>query len=110
LLVLSKLNHGAFASSDQIRDLVKAFNMALTTTVLDAIAPDPGPDGEVISEWCQEVPDETMWYEEEPEGPREPPVDPAAMMRVQKLLERVITKTRFEKRKRVTTVEGTVVQ
>jgi hypothetical protein len=98
--VLSNLNNGEFATSDQIRDLVKSFNMALTTTLLDSVALDPGPDAAAVCQWCAEQVDETKWYDAEPEGPQEAEVTSESVEAVGQLLQRVISKTRFARRKR----------
>ena len=98
LRFLAKFDSGKFASDDQIRVLVPAFNMALTTTVLDSLAPNPPNDVQSIIEWCKEAPDETAMFEAMPIGPPDTPVQEAAIDAVQKLLERVARVTRFTKR------------
>lgn len=100
LQVLSTLQSGEFASSDQIRDLIKSFNMALTTTLLDSVVPDLGVDAEAIAAWVTETIDETHWHEDDPIGPAELPVDPSAIAAATALLLRVIDKTKFAKRQR----------
>lgn len=100
LRLLSTFNEGEFADSDIIRDLVKSFNMALTTTMLDAVAPSGDVDSASLRDWCGEAVDETRWFDAEPEGPPETPVPAAHIADVTELLRRVVSKTRFQKRKR----------
>jgi hypothetical protein len=105
LRLLSTYNGGQFADSDTIRTLVKSFNMALTTTMLDAVAPSREVDAQTLREWCQEDVDETTMFEEMPSGPAEERVDEQGISAVTELLKRVVSKTRFIKRKRVTKPE-----
>jgi len=100
LHLLSTFNDGQFADSDTIRDLIKSFNMALTTTMLDAVAPSVNVDAQSIRDWCSEEVDETTMFEEMPTGPAEEPIDPAAIDAITDLLKRVVHKTRFSRRKR----------
>jgi hypothetical protein len=103
LQLLSAHNGGQFADSDTIRDLIKSFNMALTTTMLDAVAVSPEVDARSIRDWCEEEVDETTMFEEMPIGPAEQAVDQEAIDAVTELLKRVVAKTRFSRRKRTKT-------
>jgi hypothetical protein len=105
LRLLSTYDDGQFADSDTIRDLVKSFNMALTTTMLDAVAPSVDVDAQSIREWCEEDVDETIMFEDMPIGPAEQSLEEEHIQAVTELLKRVISKTRFTKRKRGTKAE-----
>jgi len=62
--------NGEPANSDEVNAFLKAANLMLTTTVLDAIAPDPGPDPTATRKWVEDAsPDETLMFTAEPEGP-----------------------------------------
>jgi hypothetical protein len=99
LRLLSTYNNGEFADSNTIRDLIKSFNMALTTTMLDAVAPSTDVDAQSVREWCAKPVDETTMYEDMPIGPDEPPVDEQHIEAVTDLLRRVVSKTHFTNRK-----------
>jgi len=109
LRLLSTYNTGDFADSDTIRDLIKSFNMALTSTMLDTVAPSMNVDAQSVREWCEDDVDETTMFEEMPVGPAEQPVEEDHVQAVTELLRRVISKTRFSKRKRGTKAEAGVV-
>jgi alkanesulfonate monooxygenase SsuD/methylene tetrahydromethanopterin reductase-like flavin-dependent oxidoreductase (luciferase family) len=100
LRLLSTFENGEFADSNTIRDLIKSFNMAITTTMLDAVAPSLDVDAATIRDWCEEDVDETTMFEEMPVGPPEQPVYEEHIEAVTELLKRVIRKTRFVKRRR----------
>lgn len=100
LRLLSTYKDGEFADSNTIRDLVKSFNMALTTTMLDAVAPSIDVDAQSVRDWCQEDVDETTMFEAMPDGPAEAPIDEAHIIAVTELLKRVVSKTKFTKRER----------
>jgi len=100
LRLLSTFDNGYFADSDTIRDLIKSFNMALTTTMLDAVAPSVDVDAQSIRDWFSEPVDETTMFEEMPIGPEEEAIEPAAIDAITELLKRVVAKTRFSRRKR----------
>lgn len=86
---LATLNHGSNAVGDDVNMVGKAVNLVVTTTVLDAVAPDPGPDVVAVDEWLGATPDETKFMDNLPGGPDEDPVDPAAIERVRALIKRV---------------------
>jgi len=98
LRFLSKFDNDKFAQDDQIRTLVPAFNMALTTSVLDSLAPNPPNDVQSVLDWCLQPIDETAMFEEMPIGPPDAAVPEAAIDAVQRLLERVAKATTFTKR------------
>jgi hypothetical protein len=100
LRLLSTYDNGEFGDSDTIRDLIKSFNMALTTTMLDAAAPSPDVDAQSVRDWCEEEVDETTMFEEMPTRPAEQAIDEAHIAAVTDLLTRVVSKTRFIKRTR----------
>lgn len=83
---------------DRHRDLVKSFNAALTTTVLDAVAPYPPTGG--LEDWRGEEPDETLYFEDDPVGPNEVNVPLKHIEAVLDLLKRVAQNTNFEARER----------
>ncbi len=86
---LSVVNSGQRARSDQVPLFAKRMNHVLTTIVLDALAPDGGLDGDAISEWKAELPDETTMYDVLPQGPKEQPVDDAKVAAVEQVLTRI---------------------
>ncbi len=98
--LMSTFNDGEMATSDQIRQLVRGFNMVLTTTMLDAVAPSPAPDFEAIQEWIADVPDETKCLDELPIGPQEAPIPDASIEAVIKLMKHTATVTSFFRRER----------
>lgn len=85
---------------DRHRDLVKGFNSALTTTVLDAVAANPPADPGATLEWLAEEIDETLYHEEDPTGPNEIPVPERKIEAVFDLLKRVAQHTNFKRRAR----------
>lgn len=105
--LLSTFNEGQMATSDQIRQLVRGFNMVLTTTMLDAVAENPAPDVEAIQDWTAEAPDETKMFEDAPVGPAEVPIPDASIDAVVKLLEHTATVTSFFRRARTKKTEMT---
>lgn len=98
---LSTFNGGKMATSDQVRQLVTGFNMVLTTTMLDAVAPDSGVDVEAVREWCKETPDETKLINFEPEGPSEAAVPEDSILAVEGLLKHAAEVTTFFRRDRM---------
>ena len=54
LALLSTFSNGDFAGDEQ-RDLVKSLNVALTTTMLDAVATSAAVDADAMKEWCSEA-------------------------------------------------------
>ncbi len=98
--LLSTFNEGRMATSDQIRQLVRGFNMVLTTTILDAVAENPAPDIESIRDWIAETPDETKMFDEDPIGPADTPIPEASIEAVVRLLEHTANVTSFFKRAR----------
>jgi hypothetical protein len=91
---------GGVPVGDRHRDLVKGFNAALTTTVLDAVAPNPAADPAATTEWLGEQPDETLFVDTEPTGPNELPVPANAVDSVLTLLTRIAERTNFKPRVR----------
>ena len=101
LRLLSTLNDdGSFASSDRQRDLIKAMNAAITTTMLDAVAHSKSVDSDTVDQWRHEPIDETAWFEQMPAGPDELPLEDSEIEAVHELLERVLDKMTFGKRNR----------
>lgn len=88
--LLSTMNGGKPATSDQQNALGQAFNLALTTTVLDEVAVNPAPDLAAIEDWLAEPVNETLMYEQMPQGPAEPPVSKEAIAKVEELLGRLM--------------------
>jgi hypothetical protein len=71
------------------RELATALDHALTTIVLDALAPDPGSDRLRVEHWINTAFDENWNLEELPEGPDEEPIAPEHIDAVGQLLERL---------------------
>lgn len=95
LKFLGSLRDGEWAIDKQIRRLAKALDHTLTTVVLDAFAPDPGPNLQAVQAWINEKPDATMMFNALPRGPEDPiPEDQvnAALY----LLEHLWCKIKFE--------------
>jgi hypothetical protein len=88
--LLSTMNDGGLATSDQQNALGQAFNLALTTTVLDAVAPNHAADLAAIEDWLAEPVNETLMFEQMPQGPAEQLVPEEAIAKVQELLRRLI--------------------
>ncbi len=88
--LLSTINNGGLATSDQQNALGQALNLALTTTVLDAVAPNPTPDLAAIEDWLAESVNETLMYEQMPQGPSEQSVPEEAIAKVETLLRRLM--------------------
>jgi hypothetical protein len=88
--VLASLNGKASATSDEVTDVLQAANLMLTTTVLDAIAPDPGPTEVAWEKWIEDTsPDWTLMIEEMPQGPEEDSVDHTAFAGAEAFVRRV---------------------
>ena len=68
---------------------VRAFDLALRTTVLESVAPAVPPDAEAVREWCDARVDETLMFDRLPAGPDESPADAADVAAVRALLEEV---------------------
>jgi hypothetical protein len=86
---LSTLDAGSNAVGRDVNKVGKAVNLVMTTTVLDAAAPDRGPDVNAVDEWIAGSPDETKFMVAAPEGPDEDPVDPESIRRVEGVIDRV---------------------
>jgi hypothetical protein len=87
--VLESLNHGKPASSDDQTDVLQAANMMATTTVIDAFAPDPGPNAAAVAKWQEGSSDWTLMLTQDPEGPEEDGPDPASTEAAEQFLWRV---------------------
>jgi hypothetical protein len=85
---------------DRHRQLVRSFNSALTTTVLDSIAINPATDPAALEEWLRQEPDETLYFEDDPVGPNEVGVSDNGIQAVLDLLTRVANNTNFKARVR----------
>ena len=84
---LSTFRDGKPASSDQVNELGPALNFALTTTTLDAVAPDPGADAVAMAEWINgHTAESDLLSDELPKGPDEPATDEVAIEAVVGLL------------------------
>lgn len=98
------------AVGDRHRQLVRAFNSALSTTVLDAVAPNPPGDPADLEEWINAATiDETLMFDEDPKGPPEPPVPEGHVSAVLELIKRVARNTNFKRRARATKPESVEV-
>jgi hypothetical protein len=87
---LSTFKDGKKASSDQVNELGPALNFALTTTVLDAIAPDRGTDPISIEDWIHgSTPEVDLLSEKLPDGPDDDPAGEEAIHAVEEMLGRL---------------------
>lgn len=86
---LSTANAGERVSSGQVPIISKRLDHAVTTLMLDDLAPDPGPDTDAVDMWIREDPDVTLFEDELPEGPREATVDPELIASVRAVLQRL---------------------
>jgi hypothetical protein len=86
---LSALHNGDFATGREINRVGRAFNMALTTSVLDAVAENPPPDMPALEDWVNSTVDETLMYESLPRGPEEPSVPDDAVKTTEALIKRI---------------------
>ncbi len=98
---------GGIPVGDRHRDLVKSFNAALTTTVLDTVAVNPASDPAALEEWLAEDADETLFFEGDPTGPNEVAVPEESIEAALQLLSRVAEQTNFKARIRVGKVVAT---
>lgn len=89
LRVIQKLTNDGMKKTRKINRLSTAVNAALTTTVLDAVAPAAGTDAGAFAEWRVDEPDETLMLTELPPGPPEETVEPDQIEAVESLIERV---------------------
>ena len=67
------------ATGRQANRLLQAANMMLTTTSLDSLVPDEGPDRHATDGWVRGPIDETLLMDAEPVGPNDPPISEAAI-------------------------------
>ena len=89
LRVIGRLTSGGMKKTRKINRLSTAVNSALTTTVLDAVAPYTGTDAGALTEWIDEEPDETLMLNDPPVGPPDESVDEDQIAAVEELIERV---------------------
>lgn len=99
LKYLSTFSDGSWAGDEQ-RTLVKSLNMALTTTMLDAVADNPAVDADGLIEWQTGDINETEMFEQSPLGPPEQKLPEKSVEAVTQLLRRITSKTKFTKRDR----------
>jgi hypothetical protein len=89
---LSTFKDGKKASSDQVNELGPALNFALTTTVLDSVAPDRGTDPIAIEDWVHgSTPEVDLLSEKLPIGPDDEPASEEAIRAVEEMLSRLAT-------------------
>lgn len=87
---LSTYRDGDKATSDQVNQLGPALNFTLTTTVLDAIAPDPGTDAIATEDWISgATPEVDLLGSALPRGPDEDAVPAEAIAAVEAMLARL---------------------
>lgn len=86
---LSTANNGAWVPDEEVKVYANALNLALSTTVLDAFAPDEGPHFEALSRWIREEPDGLLMLKTLPVGPDEPKVHSDSIQAVVDLLIRL---------------------
>lgn len=89
------------ALGDLHRDFFKAFNSALTTNLIDALAVSMPAEAERAHDWLIPAADlykKNIGGDNPPEGPNESPVNPADIELIHQLLLRVSKKTNFKKR------------
>ncbi|MGP0065014.1 MAG: DUF6339 family protein [Isosphaeraceae bacterium] len=78
------------AATDAGPSTARAVDVALRTSSLDSLAPDPATDVESVREWCDEHVDETLMFRRLPAGPDEAPVPAEDVAAVRGLLDRLI--------------------
>jgi hypothetical protein len=88
LRVLARLNNGSLATSDQVNALAKAFNLALTTSVLEAVADNSAGDSHALDRWIAEGPGAVL-EDGLPSGPDDGVIPEDAIAAVEELLTRV---------------------
>jgi hypothetical protein len=86
---LATCNGGGVATSDQVNQLSRAFNVLLTTVVLDAVTANPPPDLLAMEDWIRDSVDETLWKTSLPQGPDEAKVPEEAIRAVEEVLGRL---------------------
>lgn len=82
---------GKRRSAKEVQDYRTQLNCMLAATVLDALAPDPGPDPVAMEEWINEDIDPTLLVEDKITGPNDPLADAQqidAIIDLLKVLER----------------------
>lgn len=89
---VSGLEGGKRPVGDQIKSVRKAFNHALVTRVLDAIAPDSGPNFTSVERWVNESPDYTLITSKLPEGPQDPKVDATQVEAVETFIKEIASR------------------
>ena len=86
---LSTANAGGWVLDEKVKVYANALNFALSTTVIDAFAPDEGPHIEALNNWITEEPDGLLMLKQLPNGPDEPRVEVASINSVSDLLFRL---------------------
>lgn len=88
--VLEGLNDGKPATSDEVTDVLQAANLMVTTTVLDAVAPDTGPHAAAVAKWVDDMsPDWTLMIDDMPTGPEEDGPEPVLIDAAEAFVRRV---------------------
>jgi hypothetical protein len=86
---LSTAKNGGWVGDEEVKKYANALNFALSTTVLDAFAPDDGPHMEALNRWIKEEPDGLLMLKGLPVGPDESSVPPASVQSLVDLLFRL---------------------
>jgi len=87
---------GRGVTSDQTIAMVKAMNVAVRTTSLDALAPSPPTDAHAVRAWVRAPVDETIMMDELPVGPDEDPVPLAAIASARLFVEEIASRIQLE--------------
>jgi hypothetical protein len=88
ILVLAPGGGESTRTGREANALAKAINATATTVMLDSYAPDEPLDDEARSRWIAEARDydATLYFDELPSGPDDPPVPPASVERMKEML------------------------
>jgi len=87
---------GRGVTSKQTIAMVKAMNVAVRTTSLDALAPSPPVDAEAVRTWIRGHVDETTMMNELPVGPDEDAVPPVAIASARRFVEEIASRIQLE--------------
>jgi hypothetical protein len=94
-------------SAEQVKLIRRALNHSLSTYMLDAAAPDHGPDASVIDAWVREVPDpEILIQATLPPGPDECPIPENLISAVERQIENLARQMAEMERQRTNDTEG----
>jgi hypothetical protein len=83
-------------TSAQTIAMVKAMNVAVRTTSLDALAPSAPVDADAVRAWVQGQVAATTMMDERPVGPDEEQVSPAAIASARLFIEKIASRIQLE--------------